>query len=92
MKCRSKSAIYRVRLDGRSKDERYRTDNSRARVHVPHRSFRGNLPCLRSSLSRYGKKNREREREREFARFTRHIASRHRYQRDRYRANPTAFN
>lgn len=30
MKRRSKPAISRVRLDGRSKDERYRADNSRA--------------------------------------------------------------
>lgn len=31
MKRRSESAISRVRLDGRSKDERYRADNLRAR-------------------------------------------------------------
>lgn len=34
MKRRSKPAISRVRLDGRSKDERYRTDNSRARARA----------------------------------------------------------
>lgn len=37
MKRRSKPAISRVRLDGRSKDERYRTDNSRARAPAPTR-------------------------------------------------------
>lgn len=34
MKRRSKPAIYRVRLDGRSKDERYRTDNSHVRARA----------------------------------------------------------
>lgn len=34
MKRRSKPTIYRVRLDGRSKDERYRTDNSHARAYA----------------------------------------------------------
>jgi len=63
---RPKPAIYRVRLDGCSKDERYRADNSRARAHVSHRSFRGNLPSLCPALSPRGKKNTE------FARFSRH--------------------
>lgn len=42
MKRRSKPAIYRVRLDGCSKDERYRTDNSRAHLsplRLPRESF-----------------------------------------------------
>lgn len=46
MKRRSKPAISRVRLDGRSKDERYRTDNSRARARARAScrcSFRANL-------------------------------------------------
>lgn len=44
MKRRSKPAISRVRLDGRSKDERYRTDNSRAlSSQLPRESFFSSL-------------------------------------------------
>jgi len=46
MKRRSKPTISRVRLDGHSKDERYRTDNSRERarprllsLQLPSESF-----------------------------------------------------
>lgn len=62
MKRRSKPAISRVRLDGRSKDERYRTDNSRARARARtprvscRCSFRANLssPALSDRSAREG--------------------------------------